>query len=186
VLLINYYPCSFGDTLTSMFAGKNPQRSNNVTKNPGGFLKLPEFYSLSQQDKLSCWQQINHHAVVSCHRQFGFDYNTIEPVTVISVKISNRAWLYERIKAIHWTQNQFDIGNPILKKIKKQLSETELDKLIEADYQIWSKANILESDDILPFEFLLNGSVNDWAHKRQLKINTKCLSVICNEVAGYQ
>jgi hypothetical protein len=101
-----------------MFAGVELQRNNNVTTTSGSFLKLPEFYSLSPQDKLTWWKKINHYAVVSCHRQFGFDYNTIEPVTVISIKISDRTWLYNRIKAIHWQQNNFDIGNPVLKKIK--------------------------------------------------------------------
>jgi hypothetical protein len=169
-----------------MFAGVELQRSNNVTTTSGGFLKLPEFYSLSQQDKITWWNRVNHHAVVSCHRQFGFDYNTIEPVTVISVKISDRTWLYKRIKDIHWKQNKYDIGNPMLKKIKERLSESELDALIEADYRSWVNANILESDDILPFEFLLDGSITEWAESRQLKINKECLTVICNQVAAYQ
>jgi hypothetical protein len=169
-----------------MFAGVELQRSNNVTTTSGSFLKLPEFYSLSQQDKITWWNRVNHHAVVSCHRQFGFDYNTIEPVTVISVKISDRAWLYNRVKAVHWQQNNFDIGHPVLKKIKERLTDSELDKLIEADYQSWANANVLESDDILPFEFLLDGSINEWAQSRQLNINEECLTIIRNEVATYQ
>jgi len=169
-----------------MFAGVELQRNNNVTTTSGSFLKLPEFYSLSPQDKLTWWKKINHYAVVSCHRQFGFDYNTIEPVTVISIKISDRTWLYNRIKAIHWQQNNFDIGNPVLKKIKERLTDSELDTLIDADYQSWANANILESDDILPFEFLLDDSINEWAQHRQLKINEECLTIIRNNVATYQ
>jgi hypothetical protein len=169
-----------------MFAGVELQRSNNVTTTSGSFLKLPEFYSLSHPDKITWWNRINHHTVISCHRQFGFDYNTIEPVTVISVKISNRDWLYKRVKAIHWKQNEADIGNPMLKKIKERLSESELDTLIEADYRSWANANILESDDILPFEFLLDDSITEWAQQRQLKINKEFLTIIRNEVATYQ
>lgn len=169
-----------------MFAGVELQRNNNVTTTSGGFLKLPEFYSLAPQDKITWWNRINHHAVVSCHRQFGFDYNTIEPVTVISVSISDRAWFYKRVKAVHWKQNEFDIGNPILKKIKERLTDSELDKLIEADYQSWARANILASDDILSFESLLDGSINQWAQERQLTINEEYLSVIRNEIAVYQ
>jgi hypothetical protein len=169
-----------------MFAGVGLQRKNNVTVSPDSLLKLPGFYSLSQQDKIVQWNKIKHQLVLGCHRQYGFDYNTIEPVTVISVKISDREWLYNRVKDIHWKQNKADIGNPILKKIKEQVSDSEVHKLIEADYQSWSNANILDSDDILPFESLLDGSIDEWAQHRQLKINKEYLTIICNEVATYQ
>ena len=61
-----------------------------------------------------------------------------------------------------------------------------MDTLIDADYQSWANANILESDDILPFEFLLDDSINEWAQHRQLKINEECLTIIRNNVATYQ
>lgn len=169
-----------------MFAGTGLQRNNNITLTSGGFLKLPEFYSLCHKDKLTWWKHINKHDVVSCHRQFGFDYNTIEPVTVISIQIADRSWLYKRVKEIHWKQNNYDIGNPILKKFKHRLSETELNTLIESDYQSWSKTNVLESDDILPFESILDGSICKWANQRQLNVNEECLDLIRNEVNFYQ
>jgi len=185
VLLVNYYPCSFGDTLISMFAGIELKRNNNVTQTPVNFLKLTEFYSLSHDDKLTWWKRINH-SVVSCHRQFGFDYNTIEPVTVISVQLADRGWLYKRIKEIHWKQHNYDIGNPMLKQLKERLSEVQLNDLIESDYQSWAKTNVLDSDDILPFESLLDGSISAWANQRQLTINEEYLNIIRNEVISYQ
>jgi hypothetical protein len=169
-----------------MFAGCELQRNNNVTQTSGGFLKLPEFYSLSQEDKLVQWKRINNYQVVSCHRQFGFDFNTIEPVTVISVQVNDRNWLYNRVKEIQWKQNDYDLGNLMLKKIKERLLESELNKLVESDYQSWAKTNVLTSDDILPFESILDGSINEWANKRQLTINDEYLDLIRNEVTLYQ
>lgn len=186
MLLVNYYPCSFGDTLASMFAGVGIQRKNNVTVSPDSLLKQPGFYTLSQQDKIIEWNKIKHHSVLGCHRQSGFDYNTIEPVSVISVTIADRDWFYQRIKKIHWEQNLAQPENPILKRIKERLTENELDQLIESDYRSWSRANILESDDILPFESLLDGSVVAWARQRQLTIDPEYLEIIRDEVATYQ
>ena len=186
MLLVNYYPCSFGDTLTSMFTNGELQRNNNITTISGGFLKLPEFYSLSHKDKLQWWKRINGYDVVSCHRQFGFDYNTIEPVSVISIQIADRGWLYKRVKEIHWKQNNYDIGNSMLKQIKERLSESQLNDLVESEYQSWVKTNVLDSDDILPFESLLDGSIDSWAKQRQLTVNEEHLRIIRNEVAAYQ
>lgn len=185
MLLVNYYPCSFGDTLTSMFANVELQRNKNVTRTSVNFLKLTEFYSLSQKDKAEWWKRIDQN-VLSCHRQHGFDYNTIKPVTVISVEVINRSWLCNRVKEIHWKQNNYDIGNPILKKIKERLSDAELNKLIDSDYQSWAQTNILASDDILPFESILDGSFSKWAEQRQLVINEEYLNIIRKEVADYQ
>ena len=168
-----------------MFAGVELTRNNNVTQNSIDFLKLMEFYSLSYDDKLKWWKRINH-AVVSCHRQLGFDYNTIEPVTVISIQIADRSWLYKRIKEIHWKQNNYNIGNPMLKQLKEKLSEAHLNDLIESDYQSWAKTNILDSDDILPFQSILDGSITAWAEQRQLTINEEYLDIIRNEVITYQ
>ena len=169
-----------------MFAGVGLQRNNNVTRNPVSVLKLPGFYSLSHENKMLEWNKIKHHSVLSCHRQHGFDYNTIEPVSVISVTIADRDWFYQRIKKIHWEQNLAQVENPILKQIKERLSEKDLDRLIESDYRSWSRANILESDDILPFESLLDGSITAWARERQLTLDPEYLEIIRNEVATYQ
>jgi hypothetical protein len=62
----------------------------------------------------------------------------------------------------------------------------QLNDLIESDYQSWAKTNILDSDDILPFESLLDGSISAWANQRQLTINEEYLNIIRNEVITYQ
>ena len=169
-----------------MFSGVNLKRVNDTTVTIANLLKLPNFYSLAQEEKNVEWQKIAQYPVVSAHRQFGFDFNTIEKVSVISVKINQRQWLYNRVKQIHYKQKNFAIGNPILQQLRLSLPETHLDKIIETDYNSWTKNNVLMSDDILDFEMLLDDSIYDWCRHRNLDINEEHLKIIRSDTKKYQ
>ena len=114
-----------------MFSKVSPKRLDGITQNNVGDLKLPEFYSKSTQDKIDQWKELSVHHILSCHRQFGFDFNTIEPVTVVSIKINNRQWLYNRVIKKHWKQLNYNVGNSNLKKIKNKLPRKYWPKFIE-------------------------------------------------------
>jgi hypothetical protein len=167
-----------------MFSDGELVRNQNITIGNTDTLKLPNFYSLTQDNKINEWKKIASYPAISCHRQCGFDFNTIEKVSVISIKVNQRQWLYNRVKHVHWSQH--DIGNPLIKQLYSIVPEKDQDKIIEADYQSWIKKNILDSDDILDFEILLNDSIYEWCERRQLKVNLDYLKVIREELIRYQ
>lgn len=186
MILLNYFPCSYGDTLVAMFCNFKLQRKNSVAINPIALLKLQNFYSLSLEEKKQQWPSIKQYPVVACHRQKEFDFNQIEPVKVISIKINQREWLYNRVKAVQWKYYGQDVGDPILKQLKTRLSDKDQNLIIEKDYQMWAQSNILPSDEILDFEMLLDNSIIDWCNQRQLNVDPNILEIIRQDILKYQ
>lgn len=169
-----------------MFSDVELIRIENTTIDIVDYLKLPTFYSLTLEEQQRQWRLIKEHPVVSAHRQFGFDFNIIEPVKVVSIKVNQRKWLYNRVKEVHYKQRNFAIDNPILQQLRMSVAEHDLDKVVEADYKAWTRHNILESDDILDFEILLDDSIYEWCQQRNLKVNKEHLEVIRQDYTKYQ
>jgi hypothetical protein len=149
-----------------------------------GNLKFPEFYSLSLENKISLWKKFSFKFITCCHRQNGFDFNAIEPVQVISICVSDRTWLHNRVMKLQW--NNFEIKNPVLKQIRKQLSQSDYYKIVEAEYVMWSKKNILESDLILDFELIKTGEIANWCKQHNLGYNNDIIKLINNDLKKYQ
>lgn len=170
-----------------MFSGINPTRFDaGITKDIVSDLKLTEFYSKSHQEKVEQWTTLSTNPVITCHRQGGFDFNTIEPVCVISIKVNDRKWLYNRVVKKHWNHSNYNLGNKNLKKIKDQLSEQQWPALIESDYQQWERANVLDSDLILDFEWILDDRILNWCADQKLEVNQEILDIIRQDIKNYQ
>jgi hypothetical protein len=169
-----------------MFLGATPARDNGITKDIISDLKFSEFYLKSLEDKKHHWNKLAAHAMISCHRQFGFDFNTINPVTVISIKINDQQWLYNRVIKTHWEQLNYDLVSTNLKKIKDQLPDQHLPKLIEADYRQWERANILNTDIVLDFECVLDDRIVKWCNDQNLAVNQETLDIIRQDIKNYQ
>jgi len=170
-----------------MFLEVNPTRfPAGITQNVVGDLKRTEFYSKSIQDKLDCWNNLSKHTVISCHRQLGFDFNNIEPVTVISIKINDRRWLYNRVIEKHWNYLNYDLGSENLRKIKEQLPPEQWPALIESAYQQWERANILDTDIVLDFECILDDRIINWCKDQNLAVSQEVLDIIRQDIKNYQ
>ena len=169
-----------------MFLGIGPFRCNGITQDIVSDLKFPKFYSKSIQDKINQWNKLAAHTMISCHRQFGFDFNTIEPVRVISIKINDRQWLYNRVIKKHWEESNYDFVNENLKKIKDRLPVEQWPVLIESDYQQWERANILDTDIVLNFEWILDDRIVKWCTNQNLIVSQKTLDIIRQDIKHYQ
>ena len=169
-----------------MFLGTTPDRDNGITKDIISDLKFSEFYLKPLEDKKHHWNKLAEHAMISCHRQFGFDFNIINPVTVVSIKINNRQWLYNRVIKTHWEQSNYDLVSTNLKKIKDQLPDEHLPKLIEADYRQWERANILNTDIVLDFEWILDDRIVKWCNDQNLAVSQDALNIIRQDIKNYQ
>jgi hypothetical protein len=169
-----------------MFLGVTPKRQNGITQDIVGDLKRPEFYLKSRQDKIDHWHKLTAYTMLSCHRQFGFDFNTIEPVIVVSIKINNRQWLYNRVIKKHWEDLNYDIGNETLKKIKNQLPDKHWSALIESDYRQWERSNILDTDIILDFDWILDDRIIKWCKDQNLSVSQEALDIIRQDIKNYQ
>jgi hypothetical protein len=183
-VFLNYYPCSYGDTLAAMFSGIIPDWTGKRTQGAWGDFKFPEFYSLSLEDKISFWQQFPFNFITCCHRQNGFNFNAIEPVQVISIRVNDRTWLHNRVMKLQW--NNFEIKNPVLEQIRTQLSQENHYKIVEAEYIKWSKQNILESDLVLDFEIIKTDKLVDWCKQHNLGYSQDTVNLIKNDLKKYQ
>lgn len=183
-VLLNYYPCSYGDTLASMFIGITPKWQGNLTQGGWGDFKIPEFYSLSLEDKISVWNNFTFKPITCCHRQEGFDFNQIQPSRVISIQVNDRQWLYNRVMKLQWAN--YKIHNSSLEEIRKKLPDDEHYKIVEADYLKWSKQNILASDLILDFEMIQSDKLADWCTENNLGYSQDTVDLIKNDLKKYQ
>jgi len=147
-IFLNYYPCSYGDSLVNMFLGKSTVRQNNLIYVDRPQFKLLTFYNLDQAQQQIILRNLDN-TIYSCHRQNQFDFG--HDHQVISILLDKIDFLPKRFEQIHMHQMGKDISNPLLHQLK---SKTTLDKIIKADYQTWSKKNILSTDKILPISML--------------------------------
>ena len=147
---VNYYPCSYGDSLINMFLGKNNTRQNNLITASNPQFKLLPFYNLKKNEQEKILKNIEN-KIYACHRQNQFDFGSSHKV--VSIQLDKIDFLPERFKQIHLNQFGGDICNPILKQL---VSKLPLEEIIKLDYQTWSKKNILSSDILLPISMLWN------------------------------
>lgn len=151
-ILVNYYPCSYGDSLVSMLNGASPARLNGQIDTDAPVFKQQDYYLGSQDKKINLLKNLDNRAY-SCHRQKSFDYAVAGQITVISINVDWIDFLPGRVKKIHLEKNKNKIDNPVLQKLSHKLS---LEQLILFDYKSWAKTNILETDIVLDFTTLID------------------------------
>jgi hypothetical protein len=167
-----------------MFTGVAPDWREKLTQSSWGDFKFPDFYSLSLEDKIACWNKFKFNPITSCHRQAGFDFNDIEPVKVLSIRVNDRTWLHNRVIKLHW--NTFDLGNPTLDQIRSQLPVKEHPKIVEVEYVKWDKQNILSSDLVLDFELINTDALEKWCKDNRLGYNQSTVDLIRHDLKDYR
>lgn len=180
-IFVNYYPCSYGDSLVSMFSNLGIQRENNLITTPVNYFKFTNFYNLPAEEKLEILKKLENN-IYSCHRQNQFDFG--KEYKVISILLDDINFLPGKFKSIHIDQLGKNFTNPVTLKLSNKLSLTEL---IKFDYQYWSKKNILSSDVVLPISLLRNNKeIQLFCKKNNLAYNQNCIDEIKKDMSKYQ
>lgn len=153
-IFVNYYPCSYGDSLVSMFQGLNKKRKNKLVflnSRKRIWFKLIEFYQATFDQQQSLLSVLNSNIVISCHRQYEFDFG--KDHTVISIVLDDLSWIGRRYREVHINQLGKTLYNPKLIQFQNKLS---IEELVVYDYKQWAKHNIFDSDIKLPISTLCN------------------------------
>lgn len=145
-VFVNYYPCSYGDSLVKMFSGQPLSRDNGVVSNTSLFKKL-NFYNMPADQKQSMLCRLAANQVVSCHRQGSFDFGSSH--RVISVELDLLDFLAPRMQKIHI--GAYKLIGPLANNPR-----LTWDQKIFADYHYWKRNNILPSDVILPITTVID------------------------------
>jgi len=172
ITFVNYYPCSFGDSIVAMF--NNQPLKLNSTNSSGsnmGILKQIKFYEMNiaaQQQELDNLLSLKNQAYAG-HRQNRLDYTTFnqdfQVVTIIIDEFLDK--IIKRFQEIH----KYKIENPVISKILDKNPTLATQTLI-VDYTNWAKNNILDSDILLKLSVMLNkNEMQEWCRANQLNFN---------------
>jgi len=155
-IFVNYYPCSYGDSLVAMFQGLNKSRVNKhvfLNSKKRTWFKLLDFYQSTAEQQQSLLSILNPNLITSCHRQRQFDFG--KDNTVISVVLDDLSWIGRRFREVHINQLGKTLSNPTLMPFWSKLS---FEELVVYDYKQWAKYNIFDTDVKLPISTLHNHS----------------------------
>ena len=185
-VLVNYFPCSYGDSLTNMFRGNQPRRLQGVVKfrservDPN-ILKYVEFYNFSSDKKIQCLHDLYSLNYVSCHRQNGFDFDSIVPdTTVISIVMDREDFLVKRLLDLHITKHSWGEKFALL---KGRVSDHAL---LKKEYSNWARDNILESDIKLNFSTMMNyQQFQAWCNSNNLPFHSENVKEWIDDFQNY-
>ena len=181
-ILVNYYPCSYGDSLVAMLNNSDIVRENNIV-NIDSFLKKLDFYKLDSDNQKSLLSSLDKNSAYSCHRQNGLDFTKLAEVNVISIVLDQMDFLFKRFPAIHLTQNKNKFGDV---NFEKFINKVPMEKLITADYAKWAKLNILSTDIKLSFSELIDPTqCSNFCQKNTLNFNVERINDIKNNLNQY-
>ena len=152
-IFVNYYPCSYGDSLVSMFNGTRKKRCKNIVvlNSKSFWFKHLDFYKATPQQQQQLLLQLNPKSIIGGHRQYQFDFGHNHKV--ISIVLDHAPWFAARFKAVHIDQRKKNLSNLKLLQLQHKIP---MHDLIWHDYQQWAKVNILNTDLQLPFSLLKN------------------------------
>lgn len=180
-IIVNYYPCSFGDTLVKMLLGVEVNSGSIIQKTRYSVLKLPQTYQ-TQINKDMLTELFSKQSVLPAHRQNRFDYTAIMPdLVVISICHDMISQLIDRIKAVHFDLLNYKFYDQRVQLLVDRDPEL-LERAIEIDYNKWADSNILtESDIVLPFSHLCDPvQMQHFCQEYKLNYNSNCINFIAN------
>ena len=139
-----------------MFNGYPVKRTNGVSECVVEELTRPHFYQLDKQEQIDICRNIEQGtiSVVPCHRQQGFDFTQVfdNAPLVITVVVDDFDFLTNRFIKLHLNARNKTILNPVLDQISKRIGANQLPLVIRKDYELWQKANSVDTD----IKFLLS------------------------------
>lgn len=156
-VLVNYYTCSYGDSLVNMFNGQPVRRVNGIALcNYNKFVE-PIFYEAHYQDRQQDWQGCQNLDLqaVPCHRQHGFDFSQEfqGDVKVISLILDRMDFLANRFHALHLERRNKVILDKTLASLLARYPQKYQD-IICKDYEIWQRTNCFPTDVQFKFSWI--------------------------------
>ena len=165
-----------------MFRGRFVQRKNDIIEmSKYDYFKFLDFYNASNLQKKELLSNLKPTKIVSCHRQYQFDFGIEHKV--ISVVLDDLSWIGKRVCDIHISRLGKQLSN---KKLLQLQSKISIDQIVTYEYQNWAKNNILDADIKLPFSMLQDDQfMTTFCQDHNLKYNRTCIDDILNNVKKY-
>lgn len=173
-----------------MFNGLPVVRNNGTVEPVLTELTRPHFYQLeaSQQKEICRGVEQGTIKVVPCHRQYGFDFDTVfQHPKVITVVVDDMHLLSNRFNSIHLKHRDKAILNPMLEIIRQHATPERLHQVIQKDYEIWTRANHKPTD----IEFRLSWmddpqQVKQFCQDHELDYSNEWVADIVNDMNVYR
>lgn len=154
MLIVNYFPGSYGDRYISNILGNEPKidEHGHTKNNYDPILKLPEFYT-KQNKEIILENLSKKYSVIGAHRQAGYDFIgypvvSIDPRNKLDIvadrfiyQIKNKLITHKHqrvIERVIETQNNSVVLSSLIKEILK-----------------WCEVNILQTDQIVDLNELV-------------------------------
>lgn len=185
-ILVNYYTCSYGDSLVNMFSG------NPVFRDKGhavcvfkGFIEPSYYIDIEQQQQVQQQFKDSGLAVAPCHRQNHHDFDWIPDVRVVTVQVDNITALTNRFQHVHFNQHKKTFGNAELNKILSRRPDLA-PQLIEKDYKNWISNNLLSNDIVFDLAWIHTPSqVEAFCNQHKLHYNIDWINNIEKDMKQY-
>ena len=154
MLIVNYFPGSYGDRYISTVLGKEPKiYEHGHTKNGyDPILKFPEFYT--NQNKATILKDLSkEHRVIGAHRQEGFDFGeytvvSIDPRNKLDIVAKRFLYQIENKVITHKNQN-------IIERVIETQGRAVLLPILIKEILKWCEINILPMDKIVDINELV-------------------------------
>lgn len=148
-VFVNYYPCSYGESLVNMFGKAEVTRSKEIIEASVPTFKFTDFYLLNVLDREKILQD-SLNDFYPCHRQNAIEFSGHDTISVVLDVLD---FLPARYQKVHLPKLKNFFGNS---KLNLLVNKIPFDRLVFKDYEIWSKTNILKNDKILMFSWIVN------------------------------
>jgi hypothetical protein len=188
-VLVNYYTCSYGDSLVNMFNGNKVLRVNGIANcSFNGFVE-PDFYNKNAAEQQNFWKVCKSLSVASvpCHRQNKFNFSQVfgEPVKVITIELDQIEFLPYRFKKIHLDGRGKEIKNPMLSKLLSVYPD-RFSEIITRDYLNWIALNKTATDVTFFFSWFNSpDKVRDFCKQHDLAFDNDWLNNIQQDLHTY-
>jgi hypothetical protein len=172
MLLVNYFPGSFGDRVIAKISGLPftiDSKDRYIIQYPID-LKLTEFYTQSAEDQRYSYLHtvkpfLTNSRVIGVHRNYGFDFKTLdENLTVISIDP------IDCLKTVtqHYFNKVFLLGrshNTMITQILQRYQHNPdiVYRVLEKEIVKWREINILPGDIIFNLQEFIDN--NDYAER---------------------
>lgn len=148
MLIVNYFPGSYGDKYIAGILSKEPNidQHGHTINDYDKILKFPEFYT--RQDKSSILENLSKkYSVIGAHRQNRFDFVgysvvTIDPRNSLDI-VAQRFYYQLEHKLINYRHNR------LVTKVIETCDKSEVLLTFSKEIQKWCDINILDTDKIV-------------------------------------
>lgn len=155
MLIVNYFPGSYGDRYICKISGVEPEldKHGHTKNNYNHILKLPSFYTGDNKQKIL--QDLSTtHSIIGAHRLLGYNFEQFDVVS-----IDPRSCL-EMVAKRYWYQLENKLITPhkhshVIDKVLEKHPKEVLLPMLTKEINEWCDSNILENDKIVSLDGLV-------------------------------